>query len=113
MRNTIGTDAACSYVQPCGIGASCRASATAVGPKAASSMPITRSPTARRSTPGPVSTTTPAPSRPIRPASPGYMPRTFSTSRKLTPAARIATRTSPGPSGRRSSGTRAMPSRRP
>ncbi len=54
-------------------------------------------PARRSSTPGPTSSTTPAPSPPIA-ASPGYIPSAISTSRKFTPAARTATRTSPAPS---------------
>ena len=41
----------------------------------------------------------PRPPRCRSAASPGYMPRAISTSRKLSPAARTATRTSAGPSG--------------
>ncbi len=98
VRNTSGTPAAWVNDQPSGIGHTLRRSAITTGPNAASTMPMTRSPTARSSTPGPTSSTTPAPSRPMIPASPGYMPSTFITSRKLTPAARIAIRTSPGSS---------------
>ena len=72
-RNTIGTAAACSKVQPSGIGASSCASATATGPNAPGTSPITRSPTPRSSTPGPTSRTTPAPSPPSR-AAPGVDP---------------------------------------
>ena len=43
--------------------------------------------------------TTPAASAPEIPPSPGYIPSTFSTSRKFTPAARTSTRTCLAPSG--------------
>ena len=79
--------------QPCG-------RPRASGPKAPGNRPMTRSPdreTGRR--PGPTSTHhTGALAAQRRPA-PGYMPSAISTSRKFSPAARTATRTSPGASG--------------
>ena len=58
---------------------------------------MTWSPTRSAETSAPTSVTTPAPSPPITSA-PGYMPSAMRTSRKFSPAARMATRTSPGPS---------------
>ena len=57
-----------------------------------------------RSLPGPTSTTTPAPSPPIR-ASWVNMPRVIMMSRKLVAMARMATRTWPGSSGASALGT--------
>ncbi len=104
MRNTTGTDAASANDQPTGILATSRWSATTVGPNAPSmNRPNTRSPGANPVTPGPTSSTTPAPSLPII-ATPGYMPSPTRTSRKFRPAARTAIRTCPGSSGARACG---------
>ncbi|GAA5608801.1 hypothetical protein Sgri01_07170 [Streptomyces griseus] len=94
----MGTEAASWNVQSSGMRTTMRASAADVSANESGSSPITRSPTAVPVTPGPTSVTTPAPSPPID-AAPGYMPSEMSTSRKLRPAARTATRTRPSPSG--------------
>src|SRR5215213_1028473 len=63
---------------------------------------ITRSPTARPSTPLPTDSTSPATSYPSTHGSfgaSGYIPIRAIVSAKLIPAARTATRTSPGPTG--------------
>ena len=114
VRNAIGTDAARSYDQPSGIGATIRWSATARGPNAPPNRPNTRSPGARPVTPGPTSVTTPAPSLPIARSS-ATMPSARTTSRKFSPAARTAMRTWPSPRGARDSvaSTRARFSRVP
>ena len=76
-------------------------SVTATGPKAPGTMP--EHPVAGRrgrSTPGAdLEDDAGAPRCPAAP-SPGYMPRAISTSRKFSPAARTAIRTSSAPSGR-------------
>ncbi|RGC65733.1 hypothetical protein C5N14_27190 [Micromonospora sp. MW-13] len=76
-------------------------------------MPITRSPGARSVTPGPTSTTTPAPSLPITADGSGYIPNAINTSRKFTPAARMAMRTWPASRGAGAAGARPIPSRVP
>src|SRR6202035_5061386 len=66
-------------------------------------MPITASPTANPVTPGPTSVTTPAPSAPNC-AAPGYIPSATNTSRKFTPTAATATRSSPAANSTRGHG---------
>ncbi|CAM5729771.1 hypothetical protein STENM223S_04753 [Streptomyces tendae] len=56
----IGTVAASAKLQPLGIGATIRSSATATGPKAPANMPSTRSPGATEVTSAPVSVITPS-----------------------------------------------------
>ena len=84
VKNANGTEAACANVHPSGKRLHVRKSDTTSGPNDPVASPITRSPTANPDTPRPTSTTTPAASSPGSPGSPGYIPNTFSTSRKLT-----------------------------
>src|SRR5215210_1159962 len=77
---------------------------------------MTRSPSEKRSAPGPRATTSPASSRPGmsggEPGGAGYRPRRWSMSAPFRPAARTRTRISPAPgSGSGCSSTRTSPSR--
>ncbi len=105
MTKAIGTDAASVNVHSSGMRTSRRWSATASRAKP-STTPITRSPTASVVTSSATSVTTPAPSPPMG-ASPGYMSRAISTSRKFSPIARVAILTSPGARGGLSAGSSA------
>ncbi|SOJ56153.1 hypothetical protein MSIMFB_03628 [Mycobacterium simulans] len=113
VRNATGTEAAWANDQPAGTPATMRWSVMAVGAKALlGNRPMTASPGATVVTSGAVSMTTPAPSRPI-PLS-GVAPNAASTSRKFSPAARMATRICPGANTETGSvGTRARPVKPP
>ena len=99
VRNATGTVAPSTKSSVSGSLASVRESAIASPDAPADRSPMTLSPTERCPTNSPTSTTTPAPSWPIGPGSPGYMPSTPSTSRKLSPVASTRTRARCGASG--------------
>ena len=80
--------AASAYDQSDGIGSSSRTSPATSVPLPSGKNPYTWSPTANSVTPGPTSTTTPAPSPPIS-ASWVNMPRVIMMSRKLVAMARM------------------------
>nr|VTP05474.1 hypothetical protein BIN_B_05317 [Mycobacterium kansasii] len=104
MVKTAEMAAASAYDQSAGIGSSNRTSPATNVPLPSGKKPYTESPTANSVTPGPTSTTTPAPSPPIS-ASWVNMPRVIMMSRKFAAMARMSTRTWPGPSGAPALGT--------
>ena len=108
---TTGTVARAAAGIPGGAGATSSARVITSGPKALNASPTTRSPAATSATAGPTSTTRPHISRPSRPESRAPVAR--STSRKLRPAASIATRTSPASRGSGETVSARSPSRAP
>ena len=91
VMNTVGVVAACSKVMLGGMPTRVRSDATTWEPREPAARPNTRWP-GYKADPDPdpdppcaTATTTPAQSPPGAPGSPGYMPSTLSTSRKLTP----------------------------
>ena len=96
--------AASAYDQSAGFGSSRRTSPGASVPLPSGKNPYTESPTANSVTPGPTSTTTPAPSPPST-ASWVNMPSVIMMSRKFAATACSATRTQPGSNGASALGT--------
>ena len=104
VRKATGTAAASSKESSGGLRTTRDAGTVTKERKEPGANPITGSPTRNSRTPGPTVRTTPAPSSPRGPASPGYRPSVLRTSRKLRPVARSSISTSPGPGARRSCG---------
>mmetsp|Transcript_10407 Transcript_10407/g.63536 ORF Transcript_10407/g.63536 Transcript_10407/m.63536 type:complete len:218 (+) Transcript_10407:10181-10834(+) len=100
VTNTVGMVAASSNVKPKGMGARLSRQATLCVPKQPEESPNTDSPTEWKPPP---EERTHAQSPPGGPGSPGYMPKTFSTSRKFKPTA--ITRTRKEPTGGEAKGT--------
>eukprot|EP00963_Diacronema_lutheri_P005331 scaffold414_cov391-Pavlova_lutheri.AAC.1 len=99
VTNTVGMVAASSNVIPKGMGARLPCQATLCVPRQPEERPNTDSPTEWKPPP---EERTQEQSPPGGPGSPGYMPKTFRTSRKFKPTA--ITRTRKEPNGDASSG---------
>ncbi|GIM02635.1 hypothetical protein Vretimale_7413, partial [Volvox reticuliferus] len=89
VMKTVGMVAASSKLKQPGIATSVWGLLCTSVPRLPAARPNTAVPggSSAASTPSPAATTTPAQSPPGAPGSPGYMPSTLSTSRKLTPTA--------------------------
>eukprot|EP00967_Tisochrysis_lutea_P138639 scaffold250610_cov30-Tisochrysis_lutea.AAC.8 len=95
VHHVVGSVHACSNESDLSIAASKRGSLREIDASAAKPWPRAASPTVKWRSDGPVAATWAAQSLPGGPGSPGYAPRTLSTSRKLSPTARTCSLTSP------------------